>query len=1289
MIKKIYFLKILFLFFWFIYPRVIAAQVFYKQFGNPLVNEGGQVIIPSSDGNLIVGGNKGDSALLIKINPAGTLLWSLTFKPGLGSNIYQLSNTQDGYIIGTGNATNASGKKSGFYFKIDLSGNIQWVKLVNDSRNIYCQQIHSKLTTEYLLFCNISDITTSTWTDPILLRINALTGNIIATSSRYNLISTLSYIDELYSVAKGIGNSYYATGRSYVQGSATPGMRPTLTKFNNLGNLQFSKYLLYSSTANARIYGIDINYNNDSLLIGYFGDKITGNTGNFSVGLIKTDTSANVIWSKDYNINATSNEYSFKALVTNYGYAIVGYTLGNSNKNFFIIAVNKIGNLLWAKSYGTSAEEDLLNTTTPMACTDGTNIYFTGRTGTVSGDKDLIVAKVDNLGNTNCNTGVNLTITISSNPVNSTVCTVSNLIDNLIFQPSSNSVQNSVIEPCSTNQLNLGNDTSICDSLLLTATVVGANQYIWSNGSTQSTIKINIPGTYWVNVTVNCCVYTDTIQISSSANNLVPVITGANSICPGDSITLTVSGGSTYLWNTGAIDSIITVKPVLTTLYTVVAGNGTCNSNPDSAIVTILPIPVLTLLGDTVSCNNSPVQLIALSPTAQSIHWSNNILTLNDTVSVAANFPAYISAYAFDGQCNSQLDSIWVDTLSSPTLSVNFLPSSCINDTVHFSTITNASNFTWNFGHSASGASNTSNLANPIHVYNSAGNFSINLVAQNYCGSTSFTSPITVQSGPSVSLTNDTTICKGNSISLNASGGTNYQWSGAINATASSVLVSPLVNSTYLVKASNGSCFGPIDSVTVSVAVQPLISLAGDSVSCNSGPVQLIANCPSGQTFHWSSGISSTNDTILISTGFPAYISAYAFDGICNSMLDSIWVDTLSSPTLSVNFLPSSCINDTVHFSASTNASNFTWNFGHSASGASNTSNLANPIHVYNSAGNYSINLVAQNYCGSMSYTSPITVQVGPQVQVPNDTTICKGQSVNLIASGGTNYVWTGAISSNVSSVLVTPLVPSTYIVKASNGTCFGIPDTIVVNPIDKPIVLVSGIDTVCNSELITLTATGASTYFWNGASGTSIDTIQVAPNVNSTYSVVGAIGACLSDTSFFKVTVSNLSIADYSYSLDTCSGEIIFLNKSSLANSYKWIFGDGFESSLMHPIHSYSESGTYQTSLITNPGKSCSDTLIDEIKYEQNPEGYLFIPNAFTPDGDGLNDVFTIKSFHKCKLLKLEIYDRWGVLIYQTQGYQISWNGKSNGFLVPLGVYIYVVNFNDTEKRGSITLFR
>ncbi|MBK9478443.1 MAG: gliding motility-associated C-terminal domain-containing protein [Bacteroidetes bacterium] len=1286
---KIQYLKILIAIFSIANSFNARSQTFYKQIGNPQLNEGGQVIIPTNDGNYLVGGYKEDSALIIKISPQGSIIWSTTFMPSAGSNVYYLSYTADGNIIGCGIATNSSAKKTGFYFKLDLNGNLQWLKVLNDTRNIFCQRIESKVSSEYLLFCNISTLVGPTLTDPILLRINSTNGNIIATTPRYNFYSPISYIDEIYSTTKGYGNFYYATGRSYFQGSASQGMRPTFTKFNNLGNIQFSKYLLYSITANARIYGIDIVYSNDSLLIGYFGDKITGTSTNYSVGIIKTDTAANVIWSKDYNITSSTNEYSYKVLVTNYGYAIVGYMPGAVNKNFYIIAVNKVGNLLWAKSYGTSAVEDILYTNTPIACSEGSTIYFTGRTTTSNGKMDLVIVKVDSLGNTNCNTGVTLSINVTTNPTNSNSCTLSTAIDNLVFTSVNNSNQNTVIDPCSTTLLNLGNDTTVCDSIILNATLPGTNQYFWSNGSTQSTIKIFSPGTYWVNVFSNCCMYTDTIHILNSLSLPVATISGNTSICKGDSTNLLVSGGSSYLWNNGATDSLLTVKPIVTTMYTVVAKNGSCSSVPDTVIVTVLQPPLFNLIGDSISCNSSSVQLIAICPTAQTTHWSPGILSTNDTITVSSNIPGYFSAYVFDGTCNSQPDSIWVDTLSSPTLSASFIPLSCINDTVQFSSVTNSTSLVWNFGHTASGASNTSNLSNPSHIYTSAGNFTINLVAQNYCGSTSFNSPITIQSGPPVSLTNDTTICKGNSISLIASGGTNYQWSGAVNSTASSVLVSPLVNSTYLVKTSNGSCFGPLDSVTVSVAVQPLISLVGDSISCNSGPVQLIANCPSAQAIHWSSGISSTNDTIAVSTGFPAFISAYAFDGICNSKLDSIWVDTLSSPTLNASFITLSCMNDTVHFSSITNATSLTWNFGHTASGASNTSNLSNPSHIYTSAGNFTINLVAQNYCGSTSYASPITVQVGPQVQVPNDTTICKGQSVNLIAAGGTNYVWDGAISSNASSVLVAPLVTSTYIVKASNGTCFGIPDTIVVNPIDKPIVLVSGIDTVCNSELITLTATGASTYFWNGASGTSVDTIQVAPNVNSIYSVVGAIGACLSDTSFFKVTVSNISHADYSYSLDTCSGEILFLNKSSLANSYKWIFGDSYESSLMHPVHTYSESGTFQTMLITNPGKSCSDTLVDEIKYEQNPEGYLFIPNAFTPDGDGLNDVFTVNSFHNCNLLKLEIYDRWGVLIFQTQGYQVSWNGRSNGFQVPVGVYVYVVNFNDTEKIGSITLFR
>ncbi|HRH63449.1 MAG TPA: hypothetical protein PLI68_08995, partial [Bacteroidia bacterium] len=436
---KLQYLKILIAIFCIANSFNARSQTFYKQIGNPQLNEGGQVIIPTNDGNYLVGGYKEDSALIIKINPQGSIIWSTTFKPSTGSNVYYLSYTPDGNIIGCGNATNSSAKKTGFYFKLDLNGNLQWLKVLNDTRNIYCQRIESKVNTEYLLFCNVTDLGSASSTDPILLRVNSSNGNIVATTPRYNFYSPISYIDEIYSTVKGNGNFYYATGRSYFQGNAAQGMRPTLTKFNNLGSIQFSKYLVYSITANARIYGIDINYTNDSLVIGYFGDKITGTSTNYTVGLIKTDTAANVIWSKDYDITSSTNEYSYKALATNYGYAIVGYMPGVINKNFFIIAVNKSGNLKWAKSYGTSAVEDILNTTTPIACSDGSAIVFTGRTTTSNGKMDLVIVKVDSLGNTNCNTGVSLSINVTTNPTNSNSCTLSTATDNLVFTTVNNS----------------------------------------------------------------------------------------------------------------------------------------------------------------------------------------------------------------------------------------------------------------------------------------------------------------------------------------------------------------------------------------------------------------------------------------------------------------------------------------------------------------------------------------------------------------------------------------------------------------------------------------------------------------------------------------------------------------------------------------------------------------------------------------------------------------------------------------------------------------------------------
>lgn len=1519
--KKNLFVGLLITLFCLTKANLAFAQTFYKQFGNLQLNEGGQVIIPTNDGNYLVGGYKEDSALVIKISPLGKIIWSTTFKASTGSNVYYLSFTVDGSIIGCGNATNLALKKTGFYFKLNSQGNLLWLRVLNDTRNIYCQRIESKLTNEYLLFCTVTDLGSPTSTDPILIRVDSSNGNIISTSPRYNFYSPVSYIDEIYSTAKGNGDFYYATGRSYFQGSSTPGMRPTLSKFNHLGSIQFSKYLLYSITANARIYGIDINYENDSLVIGYFGDKITGTSANYSVGIIKTDTAANVIWSKDYNITSSTSELSSKVLITNYGYAIVGFMPGLVNKNFFIIAVNKIGNLVWAKSYGTAAVEDVLNTTTPIACSDGSNIYFTGRTTTSNNKTDLVIVKVDSLGNTSCNTGVNIFVSITTNPNYSNNCTISTATDNIVFTSVTNSNQNTVIDPCSTSLLNLGKDTSICDSIVLNATMTGANQYLWSNGSTQPTIKIITPGTYWVNVFSNCCLYTDTIHVLTSFNIPAPTISGNTTICSGDSTSLLVNGGSTYLWNNGLTDSLIVVKPVSTTMYTVVAKNGSCTSVPDTVVVNVQQAPNFFLTGDTISCNGGPVQLVAVCSTVSTTHWSPGILSTNDTITVSSNIPGYFSAYVFDGTCTSQPDSIWVDTLSSPKLSATFNPLNCIYDTVHFTAITNGINLAWNFGNSSSGTANTSNLSNPTHSFSTSGNFPISLVAQNFCGSTSYASQITIQSGPIVNLTSDTTICLGASINLQASGGTNYQWSGAATSTNSSIQVSPFVQSNYIVKASNGLCFGEPDTITVYIVPVPTVSLAGDTSVCSGSSAQLIATTVGGTLFQWSSPISSTNDSVQVNPtstttyyvsasngscsspldsfvvsiqAFPVpaftaqlnpcaltpinftnnsvgstsnswtfgdpgsgilntstaanpthtYSSAATYqvslttqnscgavsitlpvtiqigpavsvldsvsicigqqttlaasggtsyqwsgaststnssivvspiiqstyfvktsNGLCFGEQDTVTVYILSTPTVSLTGDSVSCNGNSVQLiAASTGATNliwgspitsfndtiiisptaqttyyvtasnglclsstdslvvlyktspspsfqspnplcvltplnftnttsglasYSWNFGDPTSLALNTSTLQNPSHGYATPGTYQVTLNAQNSCGSASINHTLSIQSGPNVTLGKDTTICSGNSIILSVSGGSFYQWSGATSSTNASINVAPLIPSTYIVVASDGTCFGIPDTIVVTPTLKPVVSIIGNNTICSGAPVTLSGTGATSYVWSGDISSTSTSITVNPTSTQNYLLTGFKNGCASDPVSFTLTISNPPIANFSYQIDSCSGEINFLNHSIGGNSYLWLYGDGESSNESNPSHYFINSNNYEITLIANPGTFCTDTFKLQIPVEVSETGYIFIPNSFTPNGDGLNDEFIIGANNNCQFLQLEIFNRWGEMIYKTAGYQVKWNGNMYLSQDPTGVYVYLLKGLNFEKIGHLSVLR
>ena len=156
-----------------------------------------------------------------------------------------------------------------------------------------------------------------------------------------------------------------------------------------------------------------------------------------------------------------------------------------------------------------------------------------------------------------------------------------------------------------------------------------------------------------------------------------------------------------------------------------------------------------------------------------------------------------------------------------------------------------------------------------------------------------------------------------------------------------------------------------------------------------------------------------------------------------------------------------------------------------------------------------------------------------------------------------------------------------------------------------------------------------------------------------------------------------------------------VFINFSQGATLYKWVFGDGDSLVTVNRdtavSHIYNATGLYNACLITYNNFGCTDTLCQQVQAIIIP--LLDVPNAFTPNGDGVNDQVTVKSFGIQKM-DWRIYNRWGTLIFQTNNNKQGWDGTYKGAIQPQEVYVYVldVTFSDGKqfrKKGDITLLR
>jgi gliding motility-associated-like protein len=305
----------------------------------------------------------------------------------------------------------------------------------------------------------------------------------------------------------------------------------------------------------------------------------------------------------------------------------------------------------------------------------------------------------------------------------------------------------------------------------------------------------------------------------------------------------------------------------------------------------------------------------------------------------------------------------------------------------------------------------------------------------------------------------------------------------------------------------------------------------------------------------------------------------------------------------------------------------------------------------------------------------------------PDDPAICPDSSVLLSVSGANKYYWspTNTLSSDTGiNVIAFPSVSTTYLVVGTdqNGCTGGI--EVFVKILDKPVISVSPLDPgICEGETITLNADGGVSYKWYPAIGLSMitgDQVEAQPPYSIRYTVTGINEEGCPDTASTYLSLYPVPLVDLGSDFYLCDylPKTLRVDPEIETNSYYWQDGSNY------PYYCVSHPGIIWVK-VSNEGCESTDT----VNVMECTE--LWIPNAFSPDNDGLNDVFKPKSSTGLIDYNLQIYTRWGALIFESFNIENGWDGTYNGKMCDVGVYTYKLKykgFGNTFSQQGLTKF-
>lgn len=398
------------------------------------------------------------------------------------------------------------------------------------------------------------------------------------------------------------------------------------------------------------------------------------------------------------------------------------------------------------------------------------------------------------------------------------------------------------------------------------------------------------------------------------------------------------------------------------------------------------------------------------------------------------------------------------------------------------------------------------------------------------------------------------------------------------------------------------------------------------------------------------------------------------------------------------------------NFSTASDA--YLWDFGN----GDTTSVIFNPTMVYDTAGVYQVYLYVTDSICLLTDTAEITITVTDSLELSTtvDQELCVPVPIDLIAyTNGTadQFIWSSNINftdtlniNTADSVFTTtPPGPMTYYLEVSNAGCSLI-DSVVVDFIGSSLILTAN-DSICAGDQTVITATNTNPaitfdYLWEPDSvivtPSITNTVTVAPNTTQYVYVTASsnTGCVVEDSILITVSYIPTGLVSATASEYTVpSGTTVSLYGSPAGYSYSWSPQTGLSNPNAQNTQATVDETTLYTFTISDGICLRSDTV--EVKVYQFicDEPYLYIPNAFSPNGDNENDVLYVRG-PAIKDMVFRIYDRWGELVFESFDRLQGWDGTFRGKQMDPDVYDYylkVICVDDVESiiKGNITLIR